>query len=177
MTTSTSRSTRRSELRQLLSPSVIITAIVLFAIYLVFDLREGGRNADLTTTRVVTPGKYGRSFGDLFLTGMIILDALLALVSAILLVQSYRMLKARREGAAAGACTTGGSLLLGFFAFACPGCPLPILASLGVTFFATSLPLYGLEFKLLALIGVFLMLVWIRRRQAAMRSSATPATA
>ena len=169
MSTSISGAGARSELRQLLSAPVNILAVVLFGVYLVFDLREGGPTADLGTTEIVTPGRYGQLFGQLFLTGMIVLDALLALVSAILLVQSYRMLKARRDGGGTGACTTGGSLLLGFLTFACPGCPLPVLASLGVTFFATSLPLYGLEFKLLALALVVAALVWIRRRNPANR--------
>jgi hypothetical protein len=104
-------------------------------------------------------------FGKVFFTSMIVLDALLAIASAILMVQSYRMLRTRRAAGAAGAATTGGSLLLGFFAFGFPGCPLPLLATLGVTFFATSLPLYGLEFKLLSLAIVLLVLVYVRRKQ------------
>lgn len=174
MTASTSREGLRGELRQLISVPVIAIAIVLFGIYLWFDLRAGGRNNTLTTTKLTTPADLWSSMGGLFLISMIVLNVVLALVSAILLVQSYRMIRARREGGAAGACTTGGSLLLGFFAFSCPSCSLPILATIGVTFAATSLPLYGLEFKLLALIGVFLMLVWLRRRQMAMRASASP---
>lgn len=164
MSTTVPRGDTRSVLRELLTVPTIVLSVVLFAVYMVFDLREGGRQASLATTEVVTPGRYGNLFGNLFLTGMIILDALLAVASAILLVQSYRMLKARRDGGTTGACSTGGSLLLGFFTFACPGCPLPVLGSLGVTFFATSLPLYGLEFKILALLLVVGALVYIQRR-------------
>jgi hypothetical protein len=176
MSSSISHQGLRGDLRQLLSPPVVVVAIVLFGVYLLFDLREGGREADLTTTEIVGPGRYGVLFGDPFMIGMVVLDVLLALASAILLVQSYRMVRARRKGGAAGACTTGGSLLLGFCTFACPGCPLPVLASLSITFAATSLPLYGLEFKLLALAMAVGVLIWIRRRQSRMTGNAAPAT-
>jgi len=175
MSPSMSRTGWRAELRELLTAPVMVLAVVLFAVYMLFDLREGGRNASLTTTKIVSPGRYGELFGGLYLTGMIVLNVLLSLVSAILMVQSYRMLKARRDGATTGACTTGGSILVGFLAFACPGCPLPLLGTLGITFFATSLPLYGLEFKLVALAMVAGALVWIRRRMTRPMGNMAPA--
>ncbi|WP_203907385.1 hypothetical protein [Rhizocola hellebori] len=125
---------------------------MIFGLYMWFDMREGGREADLTTTKLGTFSGYTEYFGLPYLTGMIVLNVLLAVTAAVLMVQSFRLLKARRAAARSGVCTVGGGLLLGFSAFACPGCPLPLLATLGTTFFAASLPLYGLEFKIVTLI-------------------------
>jgi hypothetical protein len=162
----------RGVLRQLLTPPVIITAVVVLAAYLFFDLREGGETANLFSLGLVTPAAYAHEFGWTYVIGMIALDVLLATTSAILMVQSYRAFRARRDGGTGAACSSGGSMLLGFCTFACPGCPLPILGSFGVTFFATSLPLYGLEFKVLALLLVIGALVWIQRQQKRMIADA-----
>lgn len=138
---------------------------VIFALYVWFDLREGMRGADLATTRLASIAKYERRFGVSFAVGMIGLDLLLAYASASLMHLSFAQARSRRRSAAsAGSCAVGGSVVMGWFAFACPTCPLPILNTLGVTFFASSLPLYGLEFKILAIVVVVASYVWLRRR-------------
>jgi hypothetical protein len=164
--------------RVLRTPGVIVVSIVLFAIYMVFDLREGGRTANLKTTELATLPAYVKHFGGWYVAGMIGLNLALAVLGAVLVVQSYRLLKARRAAARTGACTVGASLLIGFSAFACPGCPLPLLATLGTAFFATSLPLYGLEFKVLALllnVGALFWLTRSRRRVAGDAAVTAPA--
>lgn len=161
---------RWSRLRTILrTRSVIGLSTVMFGIYMAMDMREGGRQADLTTTKLGTFSGYAEYFGLPYLIGMIALNALLAVTAAVLMVQSFRLLKARRAAASSGVCTVGGGLLLGFSAFACPGCPLPLLATLGTTFFATSLPLYGLEFKLITLVITGSMLFWVLRPSAIAR--------
>jgi hypothetical protein len=168
---------RRTLWSILLTPSVIVLSIVLFAVYLLFDLREGGPTASLTTTHLASVPRYAKLFGVPFTAGMVVLDVLLAVVGAVLMVQSFRMVKAYRSARRAGVCTLGTSLLVGFSAFACPGCPLPLLATLGTTFVATSLPLYGLEFKILALAITGLMLWWVLRiERRATSARAVPAT-
>jgi len=144
-------------------------ALVLFLVYALFDLREGGARASLTTTEITRPTHYATFMkgGALWLAGMYVLDAVLAVVAAFLLVQSIRAIRQRLGGGEVGTCSIGSTVLLGFATFACPACPLPILGSLGVFFLASTLPLGGLEFKLLAILIVVAALVWSRRRMAA----------
>jgi len=148
-------------------------AIVLFLVYVIFDLREGGRNASLATTEITRPTHYAAFMkgGAVWLAGMYVLDAVLAVVAAFLLVQSIRAIRQRLSGGGVGACSIGSTVVLGFTCFACPACPLPILGSLGVFFLASTLPLGGLEFKLLAILIVAAALFWFRRRTAAPRLS------
>lgn len=137
--------------------------IAFFALYTFFDLREGGPDASLTTTRLGTPDFYIEAFGAPFFYGSVVLNIALSIVSAILVVMSIAMYQHRRAFTGA-ACSTAAPVLLGFAVFGCPGCVMPIAGSLGATFFATSLPLFGLEFKVISLLVVAGALVWMSRR-------------
>lgn len=139
-------------------------AVVLFIVYVVFDLREGGAKASLTTTRIVGPTRYLELMSGAWLAGMYVLDGVLAILAAVLLVRSFHAIRQRTSGAV-GACSTGSTVLVGFAAFACPACPLPLLGTIGVSFFASTLPLGGLEFKLLAILIVAAALAWYWRRE------------
>jgi hypothetical protein len=144
-------------------------AIVLFIVYVVFDLREGGEKASLTTTRIVGPTRYLEFMSGAWLVGMYVLDAVLAVLAAVLLVRSFHAIRQRLRGGGVAACSTGSTVLVGFAAFACPACPLPLLGTIGVSFFASTLPLGGLEFKLLAILIVAAALFWYWRRERAGR--------
>jgi hypothetical protein len=75
------------------------------------------------------------------------------------------------RGRGTGACSVGASTLIGYGLFACPSCPVLLLGTLGVAFWATSLPLYGLELKLLALALLAGAFVWMRRREQRLRTA------
>lgn len=136
-----------------------------FALYTFFDLREGGRDSDLTTTRLGTPEFYIDAFGAPFFYGSVVLNTALAVLSAVVVVSSIALYRKRRAFAGA-ACSTAAPVLLGFAVFGCPGCVMPIAGSLGATFFATSLPLFGLEFKVISLLMVGGALFWMSRRMS-----------
>lgn len=144
---------------------VAALSVAFFALYTFFDLREGGRGADLTTTRLASPGFYVETFGAAWFYGSVVLNLLLSLLSAILVALSVaRFQESRMSGAA---CSVGAAALLGFATFGCPGCVMPLAGSLGATFFAASLPLLGLEFKLISLLALGVALFWAARRAAA----------
>ncbi len=151
-------------LAQARRPSVILTAMAFFAAYLLLDLREGGRNSSLTTTRLSTPRFYIDHFGGWFFWGAVVLDVALALTTALLLVTSLSRYRERR---AMGVCTTGATLLFGFALFGCPGCMMPLFGTLGIAAFANALPLFGLEFKLVSLLVTLGALVWTARESGA----------
>lgn len=144
--------------------AVAVLAALFLTMYLFFDLREGGRNQTVLSHRLTNLGSIQERYGTWFVAGMLVLDVLLAVGAAMLLVRSYQAIRARRHGGTE-ACSVGASTLIGFGLFACPSCPIPILGTLGVAFWATSLPLYGLEFKLLALALTAGTFVWLRRRE------------
>lgn len=135
----------------------------LFVFYTLLDLREGGRGQDLLTTNLATPALYAEYFGSRYVWVAMVLNLLLALATAWLMLASWQAWRRRRARAGA-LCSTTAPLLLGFAFFGCPGCIVPLFGSLGVSLFATALPLLGLEFKLLALAVVVAALWWIHRR-------------
>lgn len=147
----------------------VALGIGFFALYTFFDLREGGPDASLSTTRLGTPDFYIEAFGAPFFYGSVVLNLALSAASAVLLVLSVAMYQHRRAFTGA-ACSTAAPVLLGFAVFGCPGCVMPIAGSLGATFFATSLPLFGLEFKVISLLVVGGTLVWISRRMMTLES-------
>jgi len=139
--------------------------IAFFALYTFFDLREGGRDSNLTTTRLGTPEFYIEAFGAPFFYGSVVLNVALSVLSAILVALSIALYR-KRQAFAGAACSTAAPVLLGFAVCGCPGCVMPIAGSLGATFFATSLPLFGLEFKVASLLVVVGALFWMSRRIA-----------
>lgn len=160
-----------NHLRSLLSDrrdalTIAGTSLVFLLVYVVFDLREGGRSSSLTTTRLSTPSFYIDHFGAWFLWGALVLDAILAGASALVIATAIRAFRQRRAGSGA-ACSVAATALMGFAVFGCPGCMVPLFGTLGVAFFANTLPLFGLEFKLLSLAILVATLVWMVRQPSA----------
>lgn len=145
--------------------AVLALTIALAYIYYWFDMREGGRAANILTTKQASPDFYIKYFGAGFFYGAVILDAALAFIGSLLIVLTVANYRARRRSTQ---CAVGTSTSLSFAVatFGCPGCPMPVAGTLGATFFANSLPLMGLEFKVLALVITVGALVWLTRRLA-----------
>jgi hypothetical protein len=136
-----------------------LCSLGILALYLFFDFREGGIGSNLGTTKMATASDYIKYFGAPWFYGMIITDIVLAVLTAISLGVAVAAFLARRSGTGA-TCSIGASALIGFAAFGCPGCPMPIAGSLGVTFFANTLPLFGFEFKVLTALILLGSLYW-----------------
>lgn len=108
-------------------------------------------------------------FGALWFWGNVALDGALAVMNAVLVVWVIRALADRRRARAAargaGAGTGGvmGALVIAFTTFGCPTCTVPLAGTLGVGFFASTLPLLGTELKLLAAVPLAVSLVVLAR--------------
>lgn len=134
--------------------------VLFFGLYTFFDFREGGSGQSLSTTQLAAPGFYVETFGAAWFYGSIVLNVALAGLSAALVVLAIRRFRGHASGAA---CSVGAVTLLGFAVCGCPGFVMPVVGSLGATFFAASMPLMGLEFKVLSLLLLAATLVWTVR--------------
>jgi uncharacterized iron-regulated membrane protein len=153
---------------------VAALTLLFLALSTFFDLREGGRQASLTTTRLATPGFYAQHFGALYAYGSIVLNVLTSLLSALLIALAVANWRARTAVAGGAACSTAATTALGFAVFGCPGCYMPLAGTLGVAFFAKALPLQGLEFKVLSLLILAGTLLWLARRVRAVAVLTAP---
>ncbi len=143
---------------------VVVLALVFFGVYTFFDFREGGREANLLTTRLAAPAFYLTTFGAVYMYGSIVLNAIVASLSALtitLAVANYRTHTPLLGGAV---CSTATTLLAGFAVFGCPGCVLPLAGTLGITLFAKALPFLGLELKVVSAVLLAGTLVWLDGR-------------
>jgi hypothetical protein len=137
---------------------VALSSLVFIALYLWFDFREGGINSNLGTTRLATAPEYIKFFGAPWFYGMVVADVVLAVLTSLGLAVAVAGFVRRRSAGAS--CTVGASAVVAFATFGCPGCPIPLFGSLGVTIFANTLPLFGFEFKILTLLILLGSLYW-----------------
>lgn len=142
--------------------TIVLTAI-FFALYLFFDLREGGMTTNLLTTHLRPPDFYMQHFGPWFYSS-VVLDLLTSFISALLLALSIDHLRQGSGMFTGSACSTGAVVILGISTFGCPGCVLPIIGTFGAVFFAKALPLMGVEFKLLSIVILLATFYWLLRR-------------
>lgn len=145
---------------------------VLSAVFFVLYYALSMRKQKPTTLSAVKlgPASYDIThFGPLWFWGNVALDLVLAVMNAVLVVWVIGGLldrrRARRAAKGTGAGTGGaiGALAIAFTTFGCPTCTVPLAGTLGVGFFASSLPLLGTELKLLAAVPLAVSLTVLAR--------------
>jgi hypothetical protein len=164
------RSSRRPLSAYLGIPAV---ALVLFVLYAALDLRAGGPHATIGTTNLTTWGGLYKMVGPAYVVGALVLDAAIAITTAVLLTTSWLAIRRRRAEGSLAACSASTTILIGLAFFTCPMCTVPIVGTLGLTFASMSLPLFGLEFKVVALVVALGTLLWLRSR-GTLRYTARP---
>ncbi len=142
----------------------LVLTLVLWSLYIFFDLRQGGTHLTIFSLHVMTLQYFVEHFGLLYVVTRIVLDLLIAFFSALaiaLVVDNYR-----NGGGIFGSsvCSTGATFLLGFATFGCPSCVLPIAGTFGVILTSETLPLFGFEFKILSLLISISTLLWLLHR-------------
>jgi hypothetical protein len=146
--------------------SVMGLSVALLAAFTVFDLRSGGMERNFSIAHRADLAWVLDTFGPLWVYGGFVLNLLIAVSAALLMTLAFTASKSRRD---ATVCSTSAvaPVAIGFGAFTCPGCILPVTGLLGASVAGTSLPLLGLEFKVLALAVVVAALVWVARASRA----------
>ncbi len=148
-------------------PYLLLTlglTIILFALYTFFDLRQGGTHLTIFSAHIMPLQFFLDHFGVLYVVTRIVLDLVLALLSALLIAVTIDNYRQGNSMFAGSACSTGATVILGLATFGCPSCVLPIAGTLGAVVTSQALPLFGFEFKLLSLLIVLGTLAWLLHR-------------
>ena len=139
-----------------------VVAVILSVVYYYLDIRAVGTNPDslYNFSQFTTPTFLLKTFGIGYYASMIVLNVVVAAMTATMVTVSVANYRSRRLGGA----TAVGSLALAATTFTCPGCALPVTATLGVAMIGTSLPFLGLEFQLASFAILLVSLVWLSRK-------------
>jgi hypothetical protein len=142
----------------------LVLTIVFFALYTFFDFRQGGTHLTIFSAHLMPLQFFLDRFGFVYVSSRIVLDLLIAALSAVLLVVTLDNYHSGSAMFSRSACSTGATLILGLATFGCPSCVLPIAGTFGIIFSSQALPLFGFEFKILSLVLVLGTLIWFLLR-------------
>jgi hypothetical protein len=135
-----------------------------WVLYTLFDLRQGGTHLTIFSTHLEPFQYFVAHFGGTYVALRVTLDFLISLLSAVLISLTIDQYRNGNRFLTSSVCSTGGTLLFGFAVFGCPSCVLPIAGTFGVIFSSSTLPLFGFEFKIIALLLILGTLLWLLRR-------------
>lgn len=124
--------------------------VPLAALYYFFSLRTAGHHTTIFTLQTATPAFIVQEFGLTYFLASITLDVLIAFLTSVMIAAAIVAHRARKAAGAGAACSTA-SVGLAVATFGCPACTIPIAGTLGAAASAGTLPMFGLEFKLLAM--------------------------
>jgi hypothetical protein len=134
--------------------------LLFTGLYLFFDFREGGLTTTLWTTHLTGVAFYMTRFGIPYLTGLLVMDLVIAFLSAALVAIAVDRYRTHRASVAGPACSAGAAAFVGLCTFGCPTCVMPIAGTFGALTMTKVLPFLGLEFKAatLAIIATLFLL-------------------
>lgn len=135
-----------------------------WVLYTLFDLRQGGTHLTIFSTHLEPFHYFVAHFGGTYVALRVMLDFLISLLSAFLISLTVNQYHHGNRFLTSSVCSTGGTMLFGFAVFGCPSCVLPIAGTFGVIFSSSTLPLFGFEFKIMALLFLLGTLLWLLRR-------------
>ncbi|MBI3023474.1 MAG: hypothetical protein HYY68_07085 [Thaumarchaeota archaeon] len=139
-----------------------VVTVLLSIVYYYLTIRAMGDDpaATYNITHFTTPGFIIKNWGIGLFAGSVVLNIAVAAMTGILIAVTVANYRNRKL---AGTCTAG-SLAIAFSTFTCPGCAVPLTATLGVAVMSTALPLFGLEFQIVTFLILLVSLVWLSRR-------------
>ncbi|HET8844378.1 MAG TPA: hypothetical protein VFN35_23120 [Ktedonobacteraceae bacterium] len=142
----------------------LVLTLVFWALYTFFDLRQGGTHLTIFSTHLEPLQFFVAHFGLGYVMLRLVLDLIISLLSAVLVALTIDQYRQGNRFLGRSVCSTGGSVIFGFAVFGCPSCVLPIAGTFGIIFSSSTLPLFGFEFKIVALLLILGTLFWILRR-------------
>ncbi len=165
MTTSTTSTVAvlKRQMTRASATSVTILTVAFFIAYYVMSMRQQ-KPTTLAATRLGSISYDIAHFGALWFWANVALDAALGFMSSIAVLWTFRLLLARRRGASTGVAGAAGTIVLAFATFGCPTCTIPLAGTLGIGLFASTLPLFGTELKVIAALPLAISLIVIRKK-------------
>ena len=126
----------------------IIVFIVFLALYILLDQLNIGYSGMID------------EYGVLLVVGNIILNIIMAFISAFMWNISTAMVKLTgKEGK--GSFVSSLAVIFGMLTYGCTPCVIAFFSTIGITFAVAVLPLAGLPYKLVALLLLVLGLLWL----------------
>ncbi len=141
-----------------------VLGVIFSALYYALGMRKA-KGTNITTTKLGSAHYDIVHFGLVYFWGNVALDILLGFGTAVMMVWTVQTFMKFRSGSSAGAIGTAGTLGIAIAFFGCPTCVIPIAGSLGIGIFGTALPLFGTEFKFVALIFLGISLVMLNKQR------------
>ncbi len=149
------------------TPYLLLTlglTIGFWTLYTLFDLRQGGTHLTIFSTHLEPFQYFVAHFGGTYVALRVALDGLISFLSAVVISLTLDQYRNGNRFLTSSVCATGGTVLFGFAVFGCPSCVLPIAGTFGILFSSSTLPLFGFEFKIIALLLTSGTLLWLLRR-------------
>lgn len=152
---------------------VLILGVVFSALYYALGMRKA-KGTNLTTTKLGSAHYDIVHFGLVYFWGNVALDILLGFGTALIMVWTVQTFMRFKAGSSAGTIGTVGTLGVAIAFFGCPTCVIPLAGSLGVGIFGTALPLFGTEFKFIALVFLGISIGMLNRQRHKELACAVP---
>jgi hypothetical protein len=149
--------------------------IIFWTLYVLFDSRQGGTHLTIFSTHLEPLQFFVAHFGIGYVILRMTLDGLISLLSALAIALTLHAYRSGNRFLSSSVCSTGATMIFGFAVFGCPSCVLPIAGTFGIIFTSEALPLFGFEFKILALLITGATLFWLLHRLR--QTSPAPANA
>lgn len=148
-------------------PYLLLTlalTIVFWMLYILFDARQGGTHLTIFSTHLEPLQFFAAHFGIAYVVLRVALDGLISILSALMIALTLDYYRSGKRFLSRSVCSTGATVILGFAVFGCPSCVLPIAGTFGIIFTSEALPLFGFEFKILALLITGITFFWLLHR-------------
>jgi len=141
-------------------PYLALTAgvtVVLSYAYYYLSIRAAG---DDSASQSTTPNFVIKNWGIGYFAAMVTLNVVIAAMTGILIAISVANFRTRRLAGVSSL----GSIAIAAGTFTCPGCALPVTATLGLAIFGTSLPMFGLEMQIVTFAVLLVAISWLSRK-------------
>ena len=138
-----------------------VTVVLSYAYYYLSIRAAGDDSASLFNfTQFTTPNFVIKNWGIGYFAATVTLNVVIAAMTGILIAISVANFRTRRLAGVSSL----GSIAIAAGTFTCPGCALPVTATLGLAIFGTSLPMFGLEMQIVTFAGLLVAISWLSRK-------------
>jgi len=130
-----------------------VTVVLSYAYYYLSIRAAGDDSASLFNFTI-------KNWGIGYFAATVTLNVVIAAMTGVLIAISVANFRTRRLAGVSSL----GSIAIAAGTFTCPGCALPVTATLGLAIFGTSLPMFGLEMQIVTFAVLLVAISWLSRK-------------